>query len=146
MLLEKWNPWREIEDMFDRYTKAFNWPRATAGEALPAADWTPRVDIAETESEYIIDAELPGIAKEDVRVNVESGVLTIRGERRQVEEEKNSRFHRIERVYGMFSRRFTLPDDANDSGITSSFRDGVLKVRIPKTTEPKTAPIEVAVD
>src|SRR5262245_32652492 len=105
---------REMEEMSDRFQRLFGpWTRPNGKELLMVADWTPVVDIQETEAEYLVKAELPEVRKEDVKVTVENGVLTLRGERRQEKEEKGKKFHRIERSYGSFLRTFTVPLDAD---------------------------------
>ncbi len=145
MAIVKWDPFREIEDMVDRYTKAVGWPRQASQEVMTTGDWTPRVDIAETEKEFVIKAEIPEVKKEDVKVTVDNGVLTIRGERKQEKEEKGKKYHRIERFYGSFTRSFTLPENVDDTKIEASFKDGILNLQVPKSREvkPKAAEIKI---
>jgi HSP20 family protein len=145
MKLAKWDPFREMEDMFDRYSRVIDRPRRGSQEVLAAGDWAPRVDIAETDTEFTIKAEIPEVKKEDVKVTVDSGVLIIRGERKQEKEEKDKKFHRIERYYGSFTRSFTLPDNVDESKIEASFKDGMLNLQIPKTEAAKPKAIEVKV-
>ena len=146
MSLVKWNPFREIEDMFDRYTKAVGWPHKGEQEAITTEDWSPRVDIAETDKEFVIKAEIPEVKREDVKVTVENGVLTLQGERKQEKEEKGKKFHRVERYYGSFTRSFTVPDNVNEKKIKASFKDGVLNLQLPKVAETKTKATEIKVD
>jgi HSP20 family protein len=110
---------------------------------LPVAAWFPPVDILEDENEYFFKAELPGIHPEDIRVSVDHGVLTIRGERRCEHEEKNKKFHRVERAQGFFTRSFALPEDSDAAKVTARFQNGVLHVRLPKN--PETVPKTIAV-
>ncbi|MGD2270240.1 MAG: Hsp20/alpha crystallin family protein [Desulfobacterales bacterium] len=145
MELTKWDPFREMEDMFNRYTRAIGWPRRGNQEVMATGDWAPRVDIAETDNEFIIKAEIPEVKKENVKVTVDSGVLTIRGERKQETEEKDKKFHRVERYYGSFTRSFTLPDNVDETKIEASFKDGMLNLQIPKTEASKPKAIEVKV-
>jgi HSP20 family protein len=98
------------------------------------AEWNPRVDIAESDDAYEIHADIPGVAKGDLKVTVQDGVLTIQGERRQEERDENARIHRLERFYGSFTRSFTLPADADISGLRASSGDGQLTVTVPKKT------------
>jgi HSP20 family protein len=112
---------------------------------MTVAQWAPLVDITEDDKEYLVKAELPEVKKEEVKVTVEEGVLSIHGERKVEKEEKGRKFHRIERAYGSFERSFTLPDDADATRITSDFKDGVLKVRLPKSPTAKPKAIEVTV-
>ena len=146
MSLIKWNPFREMEDMFDRYTKAVGWPQRGGQESMTTGDWSPRVDISETDKEFVIKAEIPDVKKDDVKVTVDSGVLTLQGERKQEKEEKGKKFHRVERYYGSFTRSFTLPDNVDESKVKASFKDGMLNLQIPKTAEAKPKAIEVKVD
>ena len=113
---------------------------------MAPGEWSPQVDIAETEKEFVIKAEIPEVKKEDVKVTVENGVLTIRGERKQEAEEKGKKFHRVERHYGSFTRSFTLPDNVDAANIKASFKDGMLALQIQKTVEAKPKSIEVKVE
>ena len=109
--------------------------RTNGKETLTVADWIPTVDISETEGEYLIKAELPEVRKEDVKVTVENGVLTLQGERRQEKEEKGKRFHRVERSYGSFVRSFSLPESVDESAVKAEYKDGVLHVTLQKSQE-----------
>jgi HSP20 family protein len=145
MKLTKWDPFREMEDMFDRYHRALGWPRREGQEVMATGDWAPRVDIAETDSEFSIKAEIPEVKKEDVKVSVDNGVLTIKGERKLEKEEKDKKFHRVERFYGSFTRSFALPDNVDESKIEASFKDGVLRLGIPKTEKAGPKAIDVKI-
>ena len=146
MAVVQWDPWREIEDMFDRYTRAVGHPRAGGQDVAATGDWAPRVDIAETDKEFVIKAEIPEVKKEDVKVAVDNGILTIQGERKQEKEEKGKKFHRVERCYGSFTRSFTLPNNVNETKIKASFKDGMLSLQIPKAEEAKPKAIEIKVE
>ena len=148
MTLVRWDPFRELEDMSARLNRVFTRPAlgTTGGkEHLTVADWVPTVDISETDGEYLIKAELPEVKKEDVKVTVEDGVLTIQGERRQEKEEKGKKYHRVERSYGSFVRSFTLPESVDESGVKAEYKDGVLNLHLPKTEKVKPKAIEVKV-
>src|SRR5947208_13820267 len=93
-------------------------------EEITLPEWTPLADITEDDKEYLIKAELPEMKKEDVKVTVENGVLTISGERKFEQEEKKRKFHRVERGYGTFVRSFTLPDDADSNKVKAEFKNG----------------------
>jgi HSP20 family protein len=114
-------------------------------EVMTVADWTPTVDITETEGEYAIKAELPEVKKEDVKVTVEDGVLTIQGERKQEKEEKGKKYHRIERSYGRFVRSFTLPDTVDEGKVRAEYADGVLHLHLPKSEKAKPKQIDVKI-
>jgi HSP20 family protein len=148
MTLVRWDPFRELEDMSERLNRVFTRPasRTSGGkEQLTVADWIPTVDISETDGEYLIKAELPEVKKEDVKVTVEDGVLTLQGERRQEKEEKDKRYHRVERSYGSFVRSFTLPESVDESGVKAEYKDGVLNLHLPKSEKVKPKAIEVKV-
>lgn len=135
MDLIKWNPFREIEDVMDRYRRLGGYPLRPLGgfeTAMTNADWSPRVDIAETDKEYSIKAELPEVKKEDVKVTLDQGLLSISGERKQEKEEKGKRFHRVECSYGSFTRSFRLPENIDEAGIKADYKDGVLVLTLPK--------------
>jgi HSP20 family protein len=146
--LTKWNPFRELEDIQNRLSSLFGRTplRGFGEEAMTLSEWTPLVDIAEDDKEYLIKAELPEVKKEDVKVTVENGVLTITGERKFEKEEKGKKYHRVERGYGSFMRSFTLPEGAAGDKISAEFKDGVLKVHLAKSAEAKPKSIDVKVD
>jgi HSP20 family protein len=146
MSLVKWDPWREMESLFDRYTRAMGWPRGHTHELVAGGDWSPRVDITETDSSYEIVAEIPGVRKKDVKVTVDNGVLTVSGERKQEKEEKDKKLHRVERYYGSFCRSFALPDNVNSSNVKATFDGGVLNLTLPKTEQSQPKAIEVKVE
>ena len=147
MTLIRWDPFRELESMSDRLNRVFSRPTlSTSGrEALTVADWLPTVDISETDSEYLIKAELPEVKKEDVKVTVENGVLTLQGERRQEKEEKGKKYHRVERSYGSFVRSFTLPESVDESAVKAEYKDGMLNLHLPKAEKVKPKSIDVKV-
>ncbi|MGA9578568.1 MAG: Hsp20/alpha crystallin family protein, partial [Terrimicrobiaceae bacterium] len=122
--LTKWNPFRELEDIQSRLSSLFGRTplRGFGEEAMTVSEWTPLVDIAEDDKEYLIKAELPEVKKEDVKVTVEGGVLTITGERKFEKEEKGTKYHRLERAYGSFMRSFTLPEGAAGDKISADFK------------------------
>jgi HSP20 family protein len=146
--MTRWDPFKELEDMQSRLGTLFGrLPVRKEGgkEAMTVAEWAPLVDIVEDEKEYLIKAELPEVKKEDVKVTVEDDVLTITGERKYEKEEKGKKYHRVERAYGSFERSFTLPEDADGSKVNAEFKDGILKVRLPKSEKAKPKAVEVKV-
>jgi HSP20 family protein len=147
MRVIKWEPFRDVDDVFNRFFAETlrRWPAAAAGEPRPAFDWAPAADVSETEGEYLIKADLPEVRKEDVSITVQDGVLTLSGERRQEKREETEKLHRIERSYGSFMRRFSLPENADESGIRAESRDGVILIHIPKVkvVEPQPRQIEI---
>jgi HSP20 family protein len=145
--LSRWSPFKEMEELQGRLGSWMNLPgrTTTSKEALAVADWSPLVDITEDEKEFLLKAELPGVKREEVKVTVEDGVLTLTGERRFEQEEKEKRYHRIERAYGSFMRSFTLPEGTPADKVAAEFKDGVLLVHLPKALTPKASPMEVKV-
>jgi len=143
----RWDPFRELEEMSDRLNRMFARPatRTNGKETIIVADWTPTVDISETDGEYQIKAEIPDVKKEDVKVTLEDGVLTIQGERKQEKEEKGKKYHRVERSYGSFVRSFSLPDLIDEEKVKAEFKDGVLNLHLPKSEKAKPKAIEVKV-
>lgn len=144
-----WDPWREMEEMRNQFNKLLGerplLRKEGGSEALEVTEWLPVVDITEDSKEYTIKADLPGLAKENVQVTVESGVLVIAGERKEEKEEKDKKHHRIERSYGSFRRSFTLPDDSSGEKVAAEFKDGVLKVHLPKDQTAKPKSVEVTI-
>jgi HSP20 family protein len=150
----KWNPFREMDDLHGRLNaligRAFGrMPMrsdADADEAITLSAWAPLVDVTEDEKAYTIKAELPEVRKEDLKVSVEDGVLTLSGERKFEKEEKGKRYHRVERAYGSFARSFTVPEDADAAKVNAEFKNGVLLVRLEKSerAKPKTIEVQVA--
>jgi len=148
MNLVKWDPFRELEDVSKRLNRIFGQPpaRAEAGnEMLAVADWAPSVDISETESAYLIKGEIPGVKKEDVKISIQDGMLTIQGERKQEREDKDKKYHRIERSYGSFHRSFSLPQTVDRDKIKAGYKNGVLTVTLAKREEVKPKQIRIDV-
>lgn len=148
MNLVKWDPFRELEDISNSLNRFFGRPLARTGAdvgMLAEADWAPRVDITETDTAYLVKADIPGVNKEDVKVTIEAGMLSIRGERKQEKEEKGKKLHRIERSYGSFLRSFRLPDDADESAVKAEFKDGMLSVTVNKSAKAESKVKEISV-
>ena len=146
MSLIRWEPIRNFENLFDRYTRTLGAPLSNDLDLITTGDWAPRIDICEGDTELIINAEIPDVKKEDVKVSVDEGVLTIQGEKKQEKEDLNKRYYRTERYYGKFMRSFTLPNNVDESHINASFKNGMLSLHIPKTGEVKHQAIEVKLD
>ena len=139
MSLIRWEPFGAVDDVFARMPSLFGrWPQAFDFDGKRAFDWAPSVDISETDGEFLLRAELPAVKKEDVRITFDDGTLTISGERRQKTEEKKEKMHRVETVFGKFSRSFALPDNVDPATIRAESKDGVITVHVAKTrAEPK---------
>jgi HSP20 family protein len=149
--LSRWNPMRDMEDMQRRMTSLFDWSPfrrtslQTDDQSITAAEWAPLVDIVEDPKEYLIKVELPEVQKDDVKVTVENGTLSISGVRRVEKEEKGRRVHRVERYYGQFERSFAIPDDAETNEVKAEFKDGVLRVHLGKSERARPKQVEVKV-
>lgn len=146
MALIRWEPFGAMEDMFNRMLSQRYAGQRGLGESNGERELVPSADISETDKEYLIRAELPAVAKEDVRVTADEGTITIQGERKHKTEQKDERFHRVESVYGTFWRTFSLPTDADSSAIRCESKDGVLTVHIPKRPVEKAKARQIKVE
>ena len=148
MRIARWEPFKETEDMLRRMSAMDfgRWPGLFAANGDKVTEWSPAADISETEKEYVVKAELPGVTREDVKVTQEDGVLTIEGERKYFKSDKDEKTHRVERFFGSFTRSFSLPDDADAKNIRAETKDGVLNVHIPKLKVEKPKPVQIKVD
>lgn len=142
----KWTPSRELDDMQSWVNRLFtDVPVWRDEESFLSGNWTPAVDIQETDKEYAVKVDLPEVKKEDIKINLLDGTLSIEGERREEREEKGKKFHRIERQYGQFVRRFVLPEEVDAANVQAQFKDGVLKVTLPKSPAAMPKSVEVKV-
>jgi len=145
-----WDPFRDTEEMQNRFLALLGrrWPalRVQPEEEFALMERLPPVDIEENDQEYVIKAELPGMKKEEVKLKVEGGTLSISGERKAEKEDKDKKYHRLERSYGAFQGSFTLPEGTLSEKISAEFKDGVLLVHLPKDEKAKPKAIEVTVN
>ena len=134
MAIVRYDPWALVSQLQEDVNRLFNSRIRDDGDSgrVATADWAPAVDIVEAPDKFVLLADLPGVDPKDIEINMENGVLTIRGERSEDRLEKQADFKRVERVRGTFYRRFTLPDTADADGIAASTRNGVLQITIPK--------------
>jgi HSP20 family protein len=143
MSLIKWDPFRELNILPGRFGTFLgkDWEKA-----MSTTEWNPSVDIFENENEIVVKAELPGMNAKDIDVRIENNVLMLKGERRFEKETKEENYHRVEREYGSFSRSFSLPMAVREDKVTAEYKDGVLKIVLPKKEEvkPKSIKIEAA--
>ena len=148
MNLTRWDRFRELEDMSHRLNRLLagkDVKSQDGKDTMIMADWVPPLDISETDQEFQIKAELPGIKKDNIKVTLEGGILTLQGERPAEQEQKGRRIHRVERSYGRFVRSFTLPDGVDESKVNAEFKDGILTLRLHKSPEAVPKAIEVKV-
>lgn len=137
MTLVRWSPWREMVTMQDRMNRFLDDSFTTTGAGfgggqLEMANWHPMVDIYDKDEKIVIKAELPGLEKKDIAIDVKDRVLTLKGERAYDNETKDEKYYRRERTYGKFQRSFTLPAGLDSEKIKADYKDGVLSVEIPK--------------
>jgi HSP20 family protein len=146
MAVVRWDPFRDLNMLQDRMNRLFDDTGRTWRPDEPAATttWSPAVDIFETEGEIVVKAELPGMERNDIAVNLEKNVLSVKGERRFTKETKDDNYHRIERSYGTFSRAFSIPTTVDEEKIKADYKDGVLKIVLPKKEQAKPKQIRIA--
>lgn len=143
MNMIRWNPQRDMMSFKRQFDKLFrDWDEEAPTRT---AFWKPAVDIFETKDSLVMKVELPGVSKEDVKIDLDNQILTISGERKFENEVKEEDYHRIERAYGQFQRSFTLPNKVDAERIEASYREGLLEVVLPKKEEAKPRQIEVNV-
>ena len=137
---------RELAALRERMNRLFDDAGRGWRPEEPSATttWSPAVDIYETEGEIMVQAELPGVDRKDITLNLENNVLTLRGERKFEKETKDENFHRIERSYGHFSRAFSVPATVDEEKINADYKDGVLKIALPKKEQAKPKQIKIA--
>ncbi|TLS65937.1 Hsp20/alpha crystallin family protein [Mariprofundus erugo] len=142
MTLMRWSPWQELESVNSQLSRLLE-SGTTSAFGADDGRWAPSVDIRETDDALLVQAELPGIDKKDVHVDVHDGVLTVSGERHYEKEENEKNVHRIERAYGKFSRSFSLPANVETDKVEAHMSNGVLEVRLPKSSVAKPSSIEI---
>jgi HSP20 family protein len=145
MTITRWDPFRDLVSLQDRMNRLFDESlRSRAGEEdISDAAWAPPVDIYQTPSKIVVKAELPEVDRKDIDINVDNGILTLRGERKLQEEIKKEDYYRMERQYGTFSRSFSLPGDVDQNEIEAVYQEGVLTIEIPKSTRSKPRQIHI---
>jgi len=141
MTLMRWSPWNELESMNRQLSRLLD--DGHHDMAHDAGHWAPSVDIRETDDALLVEAELPGVDKKDVHLEVKDGVLTLSGERRYEKDVKEANVHRVERAYGRFSRSFSLPRNVDAEKVEATMKDGVLEVRLPKRESAKPKSISI---
>jgi HSP20 family protein len=150
MAIVRWEPFRDLVSLQERMNRLFDdsfrgVARTGEEDWALGGSWAPAVDIFELEGNIVLKAELPGVEAKDVDIRVENNVLTLRGERKFDNEVKRESYHRVERSYGAFSRSFTLPTVVDTSNIKAEFKEGVLRVTLPKREEAKPKQIAISV-
>lgn len=149
MPLVKWDPFRDVATLQERINRLFEDsfpPSQAAQDDLAVCAWRPDVDIYETDDGVVIKVDLPGVCKEDVSVEVKDNLLTLRGERKEEAEVPENRYYRRERTCGNFMRAFTLQAPITPDKIKATFKDGVLKVSLPRPEEEVPRQVKVDID
>lgn len=145
MYIAKYDPFREIRSLQDEVNRLFSNSSSTASgrdEAMSGA-WLPKVDIFENQENLVLEAELPGMTRDDFELSFENNTLTLKGERKFEKKDEGDNYHRVERAYGSFTRSFTLPNTVTVDGVTAEFNNGILHVSLPKREETKARKIEI---
>jgi len=142
MSLMKYEPWSLLEQMRREMDRAMD-TRTAEGSSVATSDWVPAVDIKEEKDAFVIVADIPGVDPKDIEVHMEHGMLTIKGEKESEKKEEREGYKRVERSYGSFYRRFSLPDSADPDKISAKSNNGVLEVRIGK--QEKVQPRKISV-
>jgi HSP20 family protein len=135
---------KNLQNQLNRFLEPFG-RVSTADEDLVSGTWVPPVDVAETQDTILVRAEVPGMKQEDIQIEFENGLLTLRGERKLDKEVSGLTYHRVERTYGNFSRSFTLPRTVDPEKISATYREGVLEIQVPKKEEAKPKQIRIEV-
>lgn len=146
MNLVKWNPWREMSTLPNRFNRLFDDPFFSIGRMDDDSGlgmWNPAVDLYEKDDHFMIKAELPGVDKNDIKIDLKDRLLTLSGERTYDNEVKEENYYRRERSYGKFQRAFTLPADVDSDKIKADFKDGVLQIEVPKPEEKKAKQVTI---
>ena len=146
MAIVRWTPAREMMNLQDRMNRFFTdayFPSLSKEDDFSLGKWHPMVDIYDDDDKIVIKAELPGVDKKDISIDLKDRVLTVKGERSAENEVKQDRYYRRERSYGRFERAFTLPTGLNPDKIKADYKDGVLKVEVRKPEAEKPKPITI---
>ena len=145
MSIVRYDPFRDLRTLQEEVNRLFstNLTRSFGEEGIGRGAWSPSVDIFENKDQIVLEAELPGMSKEDFDLSIENNVITLRGERHFEKKDEGDNYHRVERSYGAFTRSFTLPQTVSGEGATAEYQNGVLRVTLPKREETKARRIEV---
>jgi len=148
MSIVRYDPFRDLRTLQEEVNRLFtgNHTRNFDEEGIARGAWSPSVDIYENKEQIVLEAELPGMNRDDFDLSVENNVITLRGERHFEKKDETDNYHRVERAYGSFTRSFTLPNTVSADGATAEYKNGVLRVTLPKREETKARRIEIKTD
>lgn len=146
MSIRRWDPFKELDEFHSRMTRLFDevFGKPTSLRPERAGEWSPCVDVFETDKEFVIKADLPGLDKKDVEIEVKNNILTIKGEKKKESELKEGNYYVLERSFGTFSRSFNMPDIADTQKTSAKFKNGILELKIPKKESVK--PVKVKIE
>ena len=146
MTIVRYDPFRDLRTLQEEVNRLFstNLTRGFGEEGIGRGAWNPSVDIYENKDQIVLEAELPGMNREDFELSVENNVITLRGERQFEKKDDSDNYHRVERSYGSFTRSFTLPQTVSADGASAEYRNGVLRVTLPKREETKARRIKIS--
>ncbi len=146
MNIIKYDPFRELRSLQDDMNRLFmsNLAQGDDREGFMSGAWSPSVDIFENEDKLFLEAELPGMNRDDIELSIENNVVTLKGERKFEKKAEGDNYHRVERSYGSFTRSFSLPHTVTSEGVNAEFNNGVLRVSLPKREETKARKIEIS--
>ncbi len=144
MALIRWDPFRETSSLQERLNRVFGDLRGRTGaEEVAQGAWVPPIDIHETPESLVLKAELPGLKREDISIELQDSTLVLKGEKRFEKDVNEENYHRIERTYGSFQRSFTLPGIIKQDGVKAKFNDGILEITLPKAEEAKPRQVKI---
>ncbi len=145
MSIVRYDPFRDLRTLQEEVNRLFtgSMPRGFADEGIARGAWSPSVDIYENKDQIVLEAELPGMKREDFELSIENSVITLRGQRQFEKKDESDNYHRVERAYGTFTRSFTLPNTVTAEGANAEYKNGVLRVTLPKREETKARRIEI---
>jgi HSP20 family protein len=148
MALIRWEPARELGTIQNEMNRLFNsfFDTPTPGNSGAYRRWIPAMDLVETDGEYVLRADLPGLTEQDVNIELEANVLTISGERKSEHDERKEGYFRVERAFGSFQRTLTLPEGTDPEAVKATFDNGVLEVRVPKPEQRKPRRVAISVN
>ena len=145
MRLVRWTPHRNVVSFANEFDRFFSDVFGDVAKPARSIGWQPQVDVSEDKDNYYAQFELPGLRKDDISIGVEDGVLTVTGEKKAEKKDEGVNYHRVERSYGTFSRAFSLGDNIDIDKIDATFRDGVLKLTLPKAEKARRKEIDVKI-
>jgi HSP20 family protein len=147
MTLVRWKPFGDLVSMHDRINRLFEDAfKGVEQSTDPLASWYPAADIYETKDDYVFKLEVPGLSKDDIKIELNNNTLSIAGEKKEENEVKKESYHRIESYSGKFSRSFTLPKNIDSKKVSANMKNGILELHIPKAEEQKTQAVPITVD